>query len=63
MYEVSIFIYTERMSASDHVDIASKESKIAHICISLDSWEYIGNESSVVEKEEGRRCSKSSRRL
>ena len=42
---------------------ASKsEYKGSHISISIDSWEYIGNESSVW-KEEIMRCSKSSRRI
>ena len=42
---------------------ASKsESKWSHISISIDSWEYTGNESSVW-KEERMRCSQSSRRL
>ena len=45
------------------VDLYSKESKITHISISVESWEYTSNESSVVEKEEGRICSKSSRRF
>ena len=42
---------------------ASKsESKGSHISISIDSWEYTGNESSVW-KEERMRYSQSSRRL
>ena len=47
------------------VDLASKESKRTHIRISVDSWEYTNNDSSMVEvlKEEGRRCSKYSKRL
>ena len=38
------------------------ESKGSHISISIDSWEYTGNES-FVWKEERMRCSQSSRRL
>ena len=41
---------------------SKSESKGSHISISIDSWEYTGNESSVW-KEEIRRCSKYSRRL
>ena len=50
----------ECISACKH---ASKESNRSHISISVESWEYTGNESSVVEKEEGRRCSQFSRML
>ena len=42
---------------------ASKsESKGSYISISIDSWEYTGNES-FVWKEERMRCSQSSRRI
>ena len=42
--------------------LTKSESKGSHISISIDSWEYIGNES-FVWKEEIKRCSKSSKRL